>query len=440
MYIAIALTAFIIFMLPMCFRHTWIGVLMWCWLGYMMPHRLSWAVYTMPYASWIAGATLLGLLFNKDMKPIPITRDTVILLTIWAHFLATTIFSMSPEYAWGYLWQVSKILLFTFLPLALFQDLHRLRLFFLVIALSLGFYGLKGGIWVILTGGGSRVMMPDDSMLGGANGAGLALNMVIPLLLYMSYEEKNRWVRYLLKATFVFSIPASLFTYSRGAVLGLVAVVLVLAAKSGKFFKALCGLVILYVFMVNFAPAAWFERMDTIQNYEEDNSAMSRLEVWKIAWLLALDHPFLGGGFGSVGLPEVALKYNPGRGGYNSHSIYFNVMGEHGLVGLALFCGLIMSCIFTCQSLRRRHKNLSWVKNYTHMLEVGFVGYMTTGAFLSVAYIDLFYHFVAGTILLQVIAEREGAALAKAEKAEKAAKAPVRPGASLVHVRNRGLR
>jgi probable O-glycosylation ligase (exosortase A-associated) len=437
LYIAIALTGFILFMLPMCFRHTWIGVLMWCWLGYMMPHRLSWAVYTMPYASWIAGATLLGLLINKDMKPIPMTRDTVILLAIWAHFFVTTVFAMSPEFAWPYLLQVSKILLFTFLPLVLFQDLHRLRLFFLVIALSLGFYGLKGGIWVILSGGGSRVMMPDDAMMGGANGAGLALNMVIPLLLYLSYDEKNRWLRYLLKATFVFSIPASLFTYSRGAVLGLVAVVLVLAAKSGKFFRALAGLVILYVFMMTFAPAAWFERMDTIQNYEEDNSAISRLEAWKIAWLLALDNPFLGGGFGSVGLPEVALKYNPGKGGYNSHSIFFNVMGEHGLLGLALFCGVILSCILTLQMLRRRHRNLPWVKNYTHMLEVGFVGYAVTGAFLSAAYIDLFYHFIAATILLQTVAEREAAALAKAEKA---AKAPARPGTALVHVRNRGLR
>ena len=437
MYIGIALTGFIIGMLPVCFRHTWIGVLMWCWLGYMVPHRLSWAVYSMPYASMVAAATLLGILINKDMKPIPMTRDTGILMMIWGHFVLTTVFAMAPDEAWPYLGQVSKILLFTFLPLALFQDLYRLRLFFLVIALSLGFYGLKGGIFTIVTGGGSRVMMPDDAIIGGANGAGLALNMVIPMLLYLSYDEKNRWLRYLLRAAFVFSIPASLFTYSRGAALGLVAVVLVLAAKAGKLFKALSGLVVLYVFMMMFAPPAWFEKMDTIRTYEEDNSAMSRLEAWEFALRVGIDHPFLGGGFGSIGLADLAQKYNFKRPGLNSHSIFFNVVGEHGLLGLALFCGLIVSCMLTLRRLRRRHKNLPWVSGYTHMLEAGFVGYVVTGAFLSAAYIDLFYHFVAGTILLQVVAERESAALAKTEMA---AKAPVRPGAGLVHVRNRGLR
>jgi putative inorganic carbon (hco3(-)) transporter len=412
MYLSTALTVFILGMLPICFARPWIGVLMWCWLSYMNPHRLSWSfAYSMPFAMIVAATTLAGFLASNDRKPMPRTRETYLLMVIWMHFVLTTALSMNQAYAWDYLLKVSKILLFTFLPLLLLQDVLRLRLMLMVIALSIGFYGLKGGIWAIVTGGGNRVMMPDDTMLGGANGAGLALNIAIPLLLYLSYDEPNFWLRRLLKITFVFSIPATLFTYSRGAVLGLIAIVLVLAAKSRYFVRAVLGLAILAVFMVNFAPPQWTNRMETIQNYEEDNSAMSRIEAWKIAYGLGMDHPFFGGGFGSVGLAEVALKYNPGKGGYNSHSIFFNVLGEHGLLGLILYLSLIGCCILTLRKVRRARPTRppDWVLNYSHALEVAFVGYLVTGAFLSAAYIDLFYHLITATILLKVLADRAAA-------------------------------
>ena len=428
MFLSSGLILFILAMLPVCFARPWIGVLMWCWLSYMNPHRLTWSfAHDWPFAMMVAAVTLSGFLMkSSDSKPMPWTRETVLLVAIWIHFVCTTVLAMSPAYAWDYLLKVSKILLFTFLPLVLLQDAVRFRLMLMVIALSIGFYGLKGGIWTILRGGANRVMMPDDTMLGGANGAGLALNIAIPLLLYLSYDEKNFWLRRLLKIMFIFSIPASLFTYSRGAALGLVAVILVLAAKSRYLIRAAAGLVILYVFLVNFAPPQWTSRMETVQNYEEDNSAMSRLEAWKIAYHLGLDHPFFGGGFGSVGMKEVADQYNPGKGGYNSHSIIFNVLGEHGVLGLILFLSLIGCCVLTLRRVRRtRHVSPpDWVRHYSHALEASFVGYLVTGMFLSAAYVDLFYHLITATVLLKVLADK-----AQAEAAPPPRDAPRRSAA-----------
>ena len=435
MYIRFGLITFILGMLPVCFFQPWIGVLMWCWLGYMNPHKLSWGTtYGMPFAMMVAVATLAGLLFTKDLKPIPWVRETYLLAALWFFFLVTTVLSMYPAFAWDYLTRVSKILLFTFIPLLLFQDKRRFRYLILTVVMSIGFFGLKGGIWVILTGGANRVMMPEDSMIGEANGAGLAFNIIIPFLLYLGQEEKNFWMRRLLKVTFAFSIVSSLFTYSRGAVVGLVAIVLVLAAKSKHFVRAAVGIAILYVFMINFAPPEWFARMDTIQSYEEDASARSRIEAWKIAYRLALDHPFFGGGFGSVGMDEVAQKYNPGKGGYNSHSIYFNMMGEHGFLGLGLFLTLIGSSFVTLRQIRRQQPSVSsWIVAYSHALETALVAYLVTGAFLSVAYIDLSYHLITFVILLKFFADREAVEAAAVSRPTTA----LPRAREMAHVRNR---
>lgn len=439
MYLGSALFLVVIGMLPLCVARPWIGIMMWCWLGYMNPHRLTWSwSYTMPYASLVGGATLIGFFLTRDREPLPKTRETFLLIALWVFFLLTTIFAMFPDEAWLYLLRVSKVLLFIFIPLFLLQQRERLRAMFLVVALSIGFYGLKGGIWVLLTGGGNRVLMPDDSMLGGANGAGLAFNVALPMLLYLSYEEKNRWVRYALRVVFCFTILSTLFTYSRGAALGVVAVLLFLAAKAKRLVSAIVAMAVLAFFLYSFAPAKWFERMETITNYEEDNSAMSRLDAWYIAYRLALDNPILGGGFSSVGQTEIIRRYMPDRRfTITAHSIWFSMMGEHGFVGLGLFVGLIVSCMFTARRLRRQYPDTSWVVNYSHMLEVSFVGYAVTGTFLSVQYIDLFYQLIASVILLEAVAAREGRretvpAIAPRER--------ILPGERLVHVRNRRAR
>src|SRR5690242_761818 len=260
----IVLVTFIIASLPVCFMRPWIGVLMWTWIGTMTPHKLTWGfAYNWPLAQWVAIATLAGLPFARDSKPLPRTRETYILLALWIFFTITTVFAMVPDIAWQQFEKVSKMFLFVGLTLLLFQERARLRYLVLVVAASIGIFGLKGGLWALLTGGGARVQGPEESFVGGPNGLGLGLAMAIPMLLYLAREEEHRWVKRLLYATFVFSIPAALFTYSRGAVLGLCAVLLLLAAKAHRFLIASVGMVVAVVFVLNFAPPQWFEQMDT---------------------------------------------------------------------------------------------------------------------------------------------------------------------------------
>jgi probable O-glycosylation ligase (exosortase A-associated) len=408
-----AVTGIIFGLLPLCLARPWIGVLLWSWIGYMNPHRLAWGfARTMPFASIVAIVTLVGLVFTTERRPLPRTREVYLLLALWALFVITTVFAFNPNAAWAYLDKVSKILLITFVTMILFQDARKLRMLLYVIALSIGFFGLKGGIWALRTGGGNQVLGPPGSFIAGNTEMGLALNMVLPILLFLSRDEPRAWLRRLLRITFVFSIIASLITYSRGALLGLSVVLPLLFLKSRvKFVILPLALVLAFVgrpLIQSVMPQHWLERMGTIETYEEDRSALMRLNSWYVSYRIALDHPFLGGGFKPFSeyiyrfyTPDVELNTTQ-----DAHSIYFQVMAEHGFVGLGLYLALILSTLVTLRQVMARTRSDPGQRalyNMAQMLEVSLAGYLVSGAFLSMSYFDLFFHLVAIAAILKVL-------------------------------------
>jgi probable O-glycosylation ligase (exosortase A-associated) len=405
------LTGGIVASLPVCFARPWIGVLVWTWFGTMTPHKLTWGfAYDYPFAQIIAIATMAGIPFARDRQPLPRTRETYLLLSLWALFTITTVFAMHPDEAWEQWNKVSKILLFTTIGLVFLQDRLRLRYLALVLALSIGFFGLKGGLSALMTGGANRLEAPEGSFIGGNTGLALGLDMALPFLFFLARQESNRWLRRLLWLTFVFSIPAVVFTYSRGGLIGLAAVLLLIAAKHKRQFAAGAVFVLLMISVLTFAPPQWFERVDTIANYEGDASAMSRLTAWNVAFRFTLDHPLLGGGFFAIGDEAIWMKYSGIKNSAVPHSIWFTALSDHGFPGLILFASLIICCILTLRRLRKGREGrppATWVVSYSDMLEASIVGYAVAGTFLSATYMDVFYWLVALVIVLDVVAARE---------------------------------
>ncbi|MFZ1059030.1 MAG: putative O-glycosylation ligase, exosortase A system-associated [Candidatus Rokuibacteriota bacterium] len=404
-------TAIVFGCLPFALIQPWFGVLVWSWLGYMNPHRLTWGfAQEMPFAQMIGGAILVGLLFTKERRPIPWRVESVTLALLWAVFTMTSFSALNPAEAWIQWEKVTKIFLMTFVTMILFQDRRKLRLLLLVIALSIGFFGFKGGIFAILTGGREQVLGPPESFIGGNTEIALALIMVLPVLLFLAREEERRWLRFGLRLTFVLSVIAVLATYSRGGLIGLLLVLLLLLRKSRVKVLALCALLLGGVIAYNFLPEQWFGRMSTITEYEQEPSAVGRLMAWKVAVGMALDRPFTGGGF-EFWSREVFQRYLPGyRGVHDAHSIYFEILGEHGFVALALFLGVIFSTLWSLARVRRvarRDPELAWAVNYSEMITTSLLGYLVSGAFLGLAYFDLFYHLVAIALILRTLVARK---------------------------------
>ena len=217
----------------------------------------------------------------------------------------------------------------------LFRKDHVLALIW-VVAGSIGFYAIKGGLFTIATLGQYRVWGPEDSFIADNNAFALATVMSIPLWAYLYTQYKTRpWIRFgIMAATALFRRVSPIGSHSRGAVVAIVAMAAFLWLKSRRKLAVGIVLVIGAVAAVAFMPQEWEERIATITAQGTEQSANSRLETWTMLWNLAVDRPFTGGGFETY-QRWIFQKYNPGYDRtHAAHSIYFQVLGEHGFVAL----------------------------------------------------------------------------------------------------------
>ena len=408
--------------IPLVVRRPWLGILLWYWIGLMNPHRLTWGfMYDFPVAMLVAVITAMGLVLARDREPPPLTKEMVLLAGMVVWFTVTSYFAWVSA-AWNYWEQFMKILLFTFLTPVLIHGRRRVEFLVLVITASIAFYGAKGG-WFSITGGfQNHVLGPPKSFIRGNTSLGLALVMILPLILVVSRQlvqgrmqclagfRWSRWAGWAGYLSFWLTGLAILGTFSRGAMLALAVVApLIFLLMRHKVILAGLGVAVILAVGVTF-PDRVVERMETLQNIEEDGSAMSRIESWGVNWNIARENPLTGAGFNLVMAGnERWLSYSPMQGegrtrALSAHSNYFQVLGHHGFVGLGLYLGLLGAVCLSLGRLAlraRRRKDTEWISEYAWAILVGTIGYVAAGAFLDMAYFTLFYAFVALTVVLR---------------------------------------
>ncbi len=409
----ILVTVIVFGVLPFVFLRPQIGILLWSWIGYMVPHRLAFGfAYTFPYAAIVGGVTILACFVSRKRLTFfwsPV-MGWLIVFNIW--MLITTLLSLQVEESLVQWQKVIKIQFIVFLTMFILggrKDIHNLVW---VIALSFGFYGVKGGIFTILGGGESHVLGPPGGFFAGNTEIGLALVMVLPLLWYLFLNTPQKWIRAGLVIVLLLTPVAILGTQSRGALLAVVAIALFLWLKSRKKFAPFVVMLILIPVLYTFMPQQWHDRMNTIGAEEIDSSALGRIQAWTFSYKMAVARP-IGGGFESFN----AVNYEffapglvaAGTGKYHDvHSIYFEILGEHGFFGLAIFI-ILGFCYWRTASkimrLTRQSNTDKWAYDLASMLQVSLIGYAVGGAFLGVAYADLSYHFLAILVVLNRIVE-----------------------------------
>jgi probable O-glycosylation ligase (exosortase A-associated) len=93
-----------------------------------------------------------------------------------------------------------------------------------------------------------------------------------------------------------------------------------------------------------------------------------------------------------------------------AHSIYFQVLGEQGWLGIFLF---LLMWLLSWRSTRvlikitASRNDLQWVHQLTRMIQVSIIGYLVGGAFLNLAYWDLPYYLIVLLVVMRHIVERE---------------------------------
>lgn len=416
--IVLALT--ILAALPIIWKRPWFGIIVWTWLGFMNPHRMAWGfMVDMPVAMVVALVTLLSVLKSPEPKKIPWTRESIVLAVFMVWMTVTTVFAQQQAAAWEQWEKVAKIQLMIFVAMMLITDRQRLDWLVWTIVVSIGFYGIKGGVFTIVNGGAHRVYGPPGTFIADNNSMGLALAMTVPLMYYLYQQASRFYVRWGLIAAMLLTSLAAFGTHSRGALLGMAAMGAMLWWKSRQ--KILMGMLVglgagaVFLFM----PEEWFDRMASIKTYEEDGSVQGRFRAWNFAMGMASSR-VTGGGFETF------------RGGTDAHSIYFEVLGEHGYIGLALFLALWLFTWMSASRIRRRtekHPDTAWMASLARMTQVSLVAYLSAGAFLGMAYFDYPYNLVVIIVACSAMlaAQRAAPAPAAAPAADAAGALPASP-------------
>jgi probable O-glycosylation ligase (exosortase A-associated) len=395
--------------LPFIFKRPYIGVLMWVWVSVMNPHRLSYGfAYSFPFAFVVACVTLLALLMTRDDKKLPMTPIVVTLFTFTAWMCLTTLFSMWPDDSSVMLLRVLKTMVMTIVTIMLIKTKEQIYQLIWVLVGSLAYYGVKGGVFTILSGGHSIVWGPEGSYIEGNNELALGLITIIPVMycLFMNYQ--NKWIKRAMALAMLLCGASALGSYSRGALLGICAMMLFLWVKSPK--KIVVGLLIATLLPIGMMsmPDKWTQRMETINTYQQDDSAMGRINAWWMAYHMALDRP-LGGGFEIYNRTAFGMYAPVPTDVHAAHSIYFQALGEHGFIGLGLYLLLALltwrkGAWIVKQAAKR--DDLKWAANIATMLQVSMVGFATGGAFLSLLYYDVPYYLTAIMISLGCIVDK----------------------------------
>ena len=405
----ILITLIVFASLPLILKNPVNGVLMWIWISVMNPHTQGWGfATTFPFAQIIAVVTLFSLATSRAPKTLPASGITFALLAMVLWMNVTTLFAIFPAASAIQLGKVMKIMLMSLVTMVVIrsrQDVHRM---IWVLAISLGFYGVKGGIFTVREGGNFRVWGPTGTFIGGNNEIALALIIAIPLMRYLQQNTDHPWVKRGWTAAMLLSAMAALGSYSRGALLAIAAMMGLMWMKSQKKMLGALLIAVFAPFALLFMPERWSERMDSIGDYQADNSAMGRINAWNMAYNLAKDR-FFGGGF-EIAEPSVFYLYAPNPADVHAaHSIYFQALGEHGFVGLGLY---LLVGVLTWRSAAwvvrnsRDDPELVWASNLSKMIQSSLIGFAVGGAFLSLLYFDVPYYLMAAVVALRALTEQ----------------------------------
>jgi len=396
---------FVVFVssMPLIFVSPFNGVLIWYVFSLGNYHTLIWGgpFSNLNYAYVIAILTCISWVFSqKDKKQIPFTPLAVFTLLFMVWMTVSSVFASAPSpMVWSKWIETQKILFMCLVGFALTTTRERVSQLVWAIILALGAWGVKGTLMSLLHGGG-MIHGPDAGKNADNNHFAVALLIIIPLIFYQWQLVTNRHLRRGLIVMGLLVALAVILTYSRGALLGLCAMGTVFWVKSRA--KLVTGLLIgvVAVGTLTLVPKAWFDRMSLMENYEADGSATSRIDFWRASLRIAAHNPLVGGGFNVTLWPNAVNpmlygtdipRYTTGKA---THSSYFEVLSEHGWVGLGLFLTIAALSWYNCSWLIRRSRDrpdLVWANLLGRSGQATLIGYLVAGGFQSLAYLDEYW-------------------------------------------------
>lgn len=369
--------------------------------------------------------TLAAFLLSRPVIEFWNVRPARLLVTFFCIICFSILFSywqsQSFSIATDYLKQIALFILIV----NLIKTHNRLKAFVAVFVAACAYHGVAAVI-DFSSGSGERLTGISEPYFGDPNDLALSLVMVLPLAWWLSLVVTSSWIRLAVYASMLAMIAGIVASQSRGGLLALIAAMSILIIYQGR--QMLGTLVLTLVAAVAFVaivlPSDVFERYRTITEYQKDESAMTRLAVWKAGVAMCIEHPFTGigaGAFESVYGRYYIDRKRAGNVWRAAHSSYVEIAAELGIVGFIAFLAILASAWTSLIQSRRMLKQFAgfqlsgdsytiwtWLNlNGALLSSVG--GFLVGAAFLSRGY-DMVFMIILSLI---AVASRKTQSLAQ---------------------------
>lgn len=380
------------------------------WVDTFDPQAVVYEFLNQIPVSLIMAIAAIGGYIALDRRNWRFTPLTWILISfaIWVT-LSTAFWSEVPDSAWVKWNYAFKTICFAaFIPFV-FRSRIQIEAFLQVYLFSIMVHFLPVGIKTMISGGGYGrelgVVSGNSLLAEGSTLAGVAL-MLVPIILYLRGNTRilprNLATNLLYIGLAVAAVAAAIGTYERTALVGMVVVGvgIWLRAKRKILYAAVGVLAILAV--TTFTSQAWNERISTVNDYNSEGSALGRILVWEWTLGYVAAHP-LGGGFNVYEIDRIQLPPGPDGNsliinGKAFHSIYFEVLGEQGWIGLGIFAALIVLSLSQLQTVARRTnkiEEMAWAREMAFALQIALLTLLACGAFIGIAFQPMLYYLFA---------------------------------------------
>ncbi len=394
---SLLLLAVMMFLLPFAVYRPFVGVLAFDMISFLNPQQISWGIGSKPPWALLAFlATVIGWAVSRtEPKRIPLTPLNMLIILFMIGITVNMPFALSAASAEYEGWSTTiKTCIFLLITSALTTSKRRVDALVWVIMIGIGYYILDQGVLAVITAGRHKAFGPPNSQIYDNNGFAVAVLILVPLMVYLRSQARYPIIRLGFVIAIGLSILTALASYSRGALLGLFALLFALWLRSKHKVASLVVLGAALLVGVHFMPQTWWDRMYTLQDYQENGSALNRLYIWRVAWLLAKSHPFTGVGFHATDYQWVIDMVYPGGKHLEIHSIWFQILGEQGFIVGGIWLLMMIVGVWNAWSvmrLARGHPDLSWASVLCRMAQISILVYAVSGTFLPISCWDVYF-------------------------------------------------
>lgn len=247
---------------------------------------------------------------------------------------------------------------------------------------------------------GTRSYIFGNPYMGDGNDFSLSICIAIPMAILLLQATQRKFMKVIYIIAICIFLIALVGMQSRGATLALAMVFFYLWWYGRQ--KILGAMIIATAVVVAllYAPPQYFERMNTIRSYEQEDSARARIVAWKAAVKMAAANPLTGVGSGHFPV-SIGLYQNEIPGNLTAHSMYFLILGELGLPGIVFLLSILLTNIFRNRRLMKlargspdNPREAEFARLFC-MINGSLIAYCIAGAFLSVAYYPHLYVLTA---------------------------------------------